>query len=525
MLFTFYTAVHAQGSTTALPQGYTNVYTKAAFGNWFKPSNCLNIEARAAIVGTNKKEKTYSWLIQFHNQYNNIINFTYYVFSPGQYNEFHNGQRISEYFEGGIMTTQTDMGLIGPQKYSDQDTKLVVLPNNINQVYIVILNVYFGPSGSSSEDRAYASDNCGKPTGYCQWNEEHKLVFKDNANDTPSPTSNISTAVQAPATDNTQNTGNDDIQNTLAVNEAKINAMKTGNTNTSQQQQVQQQQQYQNVDATAQAAGQILGSLLTRINNGNNNDYEAYKRKEEAKKDEKERKEIDHAISKKTATPNAIVSQAVSCDIKSNYIAANHYYGIAASMGNIEGLCGLATNLHFGRGVAKDDDAASKLLWQAYYLAQKRIHTNPIDSKNDKTWYPDTTSAAVSALQQLATTWSFVNNYSMEFTCRVLMDSLFSNKYKELQTLNSSVFDWFISSETRLIWFYSKNEYNSQTKRESLKMALNLCDKTRETMDMYLANASSFELSSYKTYDYNRNVRDIQELKNTVTQQLQAGNP
>ncbi len=76
-----------------------------------------------------------------------------------------------------MLTTQINMGIIDAQKYSNDGSHLVLLPDNITEVYIVILNVYFGDTGNPTEARTYVTDNCGKSTGHYIWNEGHKIVL------------------------------------------------------------------------------------------------------------------------------------------------------------------------------------------------------------------------------------------------------------------------------------------------------------------------------------------------------------
>lgn len=379
-------------------------------------------------------------------------------------------------------------------------------------------------SSQNPQSGSYSNSTSGSSSRHTAMNANDPRGNTDNAN-------NVTNATQAQTQayiNNAQNPNNDAVQNTLAINLAKINAMKSGGASAGQRQQiqqVQQEQQNQNIDATAQVAGQLLGSLLTHINNGS--DYETYKRKEEEKEKAKERKKIDHAIARKTATPDEIVGEGTSCQINKDYVTANHYYSIAAAMGNIGGICGLADNLHFGQGFAQNDDMASKLLLQAFYLAKKRISGKGINPQTDKTWYPDTASAAIWALHKLGSSWSYVNNYSMELNCRLLVDSLYANKYKELKSLGSTEFSWFIDSEIRLIWFYEGqitiDSDKGQVKVENLTLAMNLCNKVGGIMDTYLANADSSERDRYKMWDYNTQFRQIQELKDKVTAKQSAG--
>ncbi|SEM79169.1 hypothetical protein SAMN05192574_101826 [Mucilaginibacter gossypiicola] len=542
------------------------------WGPW-NPVSCwkgLHFHLSKGDYNTNAKE--YNWTCQFKSDYSQPISFTLTLLAPNELAAYKNKTwQQTRLGQQGRITLGA-----GEDQSTDPKDGFGVQPfaggglfDSNTILYVVVSNVRFG---DDDHNKPFATDDCGHnssdtPSGNNSTDNVNIASQTTDVNGVQSNSNNsscgnmqqtrssdhiavntnvpqvnihnsdnVTNATHAQTQtyiNNAQNPNNDAIQNVLALNQAKINAVKPNGATTGQRLQVQQlqnQQKEANTEAVVQSTGELINSVSNLISQRQQRkDYEKEKNTEiEAIERENNRQ----AIADGTADPGELVDKGIHSKVSKDYTTANYYFAAAAAMDNISGLCELADDYHFGYGLAQNDATASTLLYRAFDLAQKRTYAEASNAitKTNNAWSSKDIELgyAIRALDDLARSLHYTpspqnSNIQMSLICRLWIDSLYTNNY--IKIFFRSDFSCFISSEIDLANLYEINVDKTKTQIECLKLAVNFYDKTDAMIEKrYTADAARNKSQDYLyIYDkssYKFDAKRIKSGKDKIIKQL-----
>jgi hypothetical protein len=273
----------------------TSFSQNVTWGPWNPVSCWKGLHFHLSKGDYNATAQKYMWYCQFKNDYSQPISFQFAILSPDEVSSYLAGTWSPNTLgrSGRMTLTAGEDQSADPKDYFGNQPGTSALFTSGTKLFVAITNVRFG---NDDQSRPYATDECGHPSGKSSSapvNDGGDVIGnnkKETGDLNPDDSKQMVEAAAAPVQqvasaapvvnaaganansrqtqaylNQAQNPNNDPIQNTLALSQAKLNAMKPGGATVAQQQQIQQVQQQQNaeaVDKTAAAVGQLLTVLL-----------------------------------------------------------------------------------------------------------------------------------------------------------------------------------------------------------------------------------------------------------------------